>query len=265
MTDTHQDNETTIHDNKMNNFGLKLRAAREAQQISREEVAARLRLNPELIHQLETENFDKTPPTTFTRGYLRSYARLLNLDERDIAAALNTEKLALQQRTLIAAVQHTGVPMQESRYIHWFTGLIVLALIILMGFWWSTRPHAVPTQLQHETMKQPITQITQTPSASTITQPPVEIKNATTAANTQTAVSPVPSSAASIPAAATPPAPTTTAPVMAQSPTAVTPAVPVTLPPETELQQITATPPAKPAPRLPTTFSQPTEPGLEAD
>lgn len=63
-----------------------LRAARELQQLTVDDVANVLHLSREHIVALETGDFARLGPQVFVRGYLRSYARLLGLAEQSVLA-----------------------------------------------------------------------------------------------------------------------------------------------------------------------------------
>ena len=71
--------------------GARLRVAREARAMSVSEVAKQLHLDAKLIQALEEEDFAQIPAPTFVYGYLRSYARLLNLPESEIIAGYRHE------------------------------------------------------------------------------------------------------------------------------------------------------------------------------
>ena len=60
--------------------GPRLRAAREAQGLSVEEAAGRLRLMHRQIDAMEREDFESLGQPVFARGFVRNYARLLGLD-----------------------------------------------------------------------------------------------------------------------------------------------------------------------------------------
>jgi cytoskeleton protein RodZ len=64
--------------------GQLLKQAREARKWSVEQTAGQLRLTAAVVTALENNDFSKLPPPAFTRGYLRNYARLLELDEQRI-------------------------------------------------------------------------------------------------------------------------------------------------------------------------------------
>lgn len=67
--------------------GALVKAAREAQDLSQEEVADALRLLVRIVNDLEEQNWDRLPATTFTRGYYRAYAKFLELDVDAVLAA----------------------------------------------------------------------------------------------------------------------------------------------------------------------------------
>ncbi len=60
-------------------IGQALRAAREAQGLSVEDVATRLRLMQRQIEAMEADEFDSLGQPVFARGFVRNYARLLKL------------------------------------------------------------------------------------------------------------------------------------------------------------------------------------------
>ena len=68
--------------------GARLQAAREAAGLSLEQVSQQLKLAPRQVRALEEEDFAQLPGRTFARGFVRNYARLLNLDGDDLLALL---------------------------------------------------------------------------------------------------------------------------------------------------------------------------------
>ncbi len=69
--------------------GAVLRDAREARRLSVEEVAQTLKLTPRQVLAIEREEFDLLPGTTFARGFVRNYARLLQIDPAPLLAAID--------------------------------------------------------------------------------------------------------------------------------------------------------------------------------
>ena len=66
--------------------GATLQAAREAMEISCREVAEALNLPVRTVEAIEANDYEKLPGAVFTRGYIRAYAKLLELDSDPIVA-----------------------------------------------------------------------------------------------------------------------------------------------------------------------------------
>lgn len=60
--------------------GVLLREARERAGLSQEDIAGKLKLAPRQIAAIETGDWNSLPERTFTRGFMRSYARIVGLD-----------------------------------------------------------------------------------------------------------------------------------------------------------------------------------------
>ncbi|MDX1901503.1 MAG: helix-turn-helix domain-containing protein [Gammaproteobacteria bacterium] len=167
-------------------FGAKLQTARESLNLSRNEAAARLRLNPDIIRALETNDFKKTPHAIFTRGYLRAYARLLRFQDHEIESALNDSGLTITNGDFIAPVLQKKDNFGFERYMHFLSGFIALVLFGLIAVWWKI--HTKP-ELQ---IALPVAQQTTPASASPpVTAPTAPTTATVAAANTPPAMVPV--------------------------------------------------------------------------
>ncbi|RMG30375.1 MAG: hypothetical protein D6721_03840 [Gammaproteobacteria bacterium] len=67
--------------------GAHLRRLREARSLSREAVAEQLHLDLRILVALEEDRYEALPAPVFVRGYLRQYARLLEVDAEPLLAA----------------------------------------------------------------------------------------------------------------------------------------------------------------------------------
>lgn len=72
--------------------GYRLRAQRESNHLSLEEVGHHLRLDAQLIKALENDDYSRLPSPAYICGYLRSYARLLKLPEDEVVLAYSHGK-----------------------------------------------------------------------------------------------------------------------------------------------------------------------------
>lgn len=67
----------------MDSLGEFFRQAREARGLTLDEVASKTRIHPAFLMALEEGNFAKLPDQVFAKGFVRSYARSLGLDEEE--------------------------------------------------------------------------------------------------------------------------------------------------------------------------------------
>lgn len=68
--------------------GQRLRSEREALGVSLREVADTLNLSINVVQALEDDDYDQLPGAVFTRGYVRAYARLMDLDPAQLLERL---------------------------------------------------------------------------------------------------------------------------------------------------------------------------------
>src|ERR1700694_4514109 len=116
--------------------GARLRAAREAAGLSLDQVAQQLKLAPRQVKAREEESFGELPGRTFSRGFVRNYARLLHLDAQDLLAHLPdvAQAPALESPTLhstgsmIAELPSTSA--SRPGLGRWLIPLILIACIV---------------------------------------------------------------------------------------------------------------------------------------
>jgi cytoskeleton protein RodZ len=116
--------------------GARLRAAREAAGLSLDQVAQQLKLAPRQVKALEDESFGDLPGRTFSRGFVRNYARLLHLDAQDLLAHLPdvAQAPALDSPTLHSTgTMIAELPSSSARKAglgRWLIPLILVACIV---------------------------------------------------------------------------------------------------------------------------------------
>ena len=75
----------------MAEIGAELRRARLERKQSIEDVSRTTKISPTLIRAIESDNFAKLPGGLFTRGFLRAYAREVELDPEEIVGRYRAE------------------------------------------------------------------------------------------------------------------------------------------------------------------------------
>jgi cytoskeletal protein RodZ len=68
------------------NFGERLKRERELREVSQNELTTATRISPRYLEALENEQWDKLPGGVFNRGFVRSIAKYLGLDEEKLLA-----------------------------------------------------------------------------------------------------------------------------------------------------------------------------------
>ena len=70
----------------MESIGSILKKEREIRQVSIEEMAQTTRIPIRVLQNLEADRIDELPGDVFVRGFIRSYARSLGIDEAPLLA-----------------------------------------------------------------------------------------------------------------------------------------------------------------------------------
>lgn len=118
-------------------FGDKLRQTREALNLSLEDVAKAISLRPNILAKLENNEFvQKNIPSTFLRGYVRSYAKFLRIPDAEWANLTFGEahKNDLSKNT--RATRSVNQYSSHSRWVGTLTTIILLAAVGMTGLWW---------------------------------------------------------------------------------------------------------------------------------
>jgi cytoskeleton protein RodZ len=142
--------------------GARLRAAREAAGLSLEQVAQQLKLAPRQVRALEEEDFAQLPGRTFARGFVRNYARLLNLDGDDLLRQLPDSARAPALEA--PALHSTGAMIAElpSRgsvrpgFSRWVIPIVLVACIVAAATYeWYRGALAPPSEPKHAALPPP--------------------------------------------------------------------------------------------------------------
>ena len=116
--------------------GQMLAEARNKLSLSVEDVADKLKFKKNLVQNIEQDIFDQKLPATFNRGYLRSYAKLVNIDVNEVLSAYDMLGIAEVQRSEMQSFSNLTEKQAEHSRLMWLSYLIVAILIGLMVLWW---------------------------------------------------------------------------------------------------------------------------------
>jgi cytoskeleton protein RodZ len=111
-------------------FGEHLKREREMRGVSLEEISAATRISTRFLEALETEQWDHLPGGVFNRGFIRSVARFLGLDEESLIA-----EYALETKGRVDTGVVPDPPLDPPR--QWGPALLAVAAVLglLLAAW----------------------------------------------------------------------------------------------------------------------------------
>ena len=185
-------------------FGARLQWQRERLGLSVTDVAARLRLHPNQVRALEQEALSALPEAAYVRGFVRGYARVLDLDPAPLLADLGQKLVPAAASVVDGMAQARDYsPVRAAAREHASRKIVMagaVLLLIALGAlgWYAT----------HQPRREPPSAVTSSPTPPVPASPsapvPVTSGNAGSAPSTGGA-------APAAPAAATPDAATAAA------------------------------------------------------
>lgn len=113
--------------------GRRLREAREAKHQSVTEVAECLHLRPSIVSAIEDGDYRQIPGELFLKGYVKSYARHVGLDEESTIQILDRELEPLREEDERARIEHPLEEIQRRKEQRRRAGrwLVVVAVIVV--------------------------------------------------------------------------------------------------------------------------------------
>lgn len=116
--------------------GQRLRAEREARGMSQEEAARRLNLTVTYVEALEADDYERLPEAAFVKGYIRNYARELELPGDELASVYaemmveEAEEVPERVEVMPSAARRRWLPLALG-------GVGVLVVVIALVLWQS--------------------------------------------------------------------------------------------------------------------------------
>jgi cytoskeleton protein RodZ len=111
-------------------FGEHLKREREMRGVTLEEISAATRIAPRFLAALESEQWELLPGGVFNRGFIRSVARYLGLDEDSLVAEYALETRGRPEPGVVA-----DPPEEPDRNWARVFVVVVLALLVLASGW----------------------------------------------------------------------------------------------------------------------------------
>lgn len=129
--------EATHEQNAAHTTGERLRLAREQLGLSQQVVAERLCLKLSTVRDIEEDKAPADLASTFLRGYIRSYARLVHIPEEELLPMM--AKQVPVKTAKVAPMQTYALGKRRKKRDGWlmsFTWLVLFVVVGLTGAWW---------------------------------------------------------------------------------------------------------------------------------
>ncbi|MFZ4211428.1 cytoskeleton protein RodZ [Pantoea endophytica] len=129
--------EATQENSAVHSTGERLRLAREQMGLTQQNVAERLCLKLTTVRDIEEDKSPADLASTFLRGYIRSYARLVHVPEDDLLPMM--AKQAPVRAARIEPMQSFSLGKRRKKRDGWlmiFTWLVIFVVVGLTGAWW---------------------------------------------------------------------------------------------------------------------------------
>ena len=159
--------------------GPQLRAARERKGLTIDQVAAETRISKRHIENIEDGAFDTLPSRTYSVGFAKTIAKVVGLDQDDVAAMVRAE-LELEDPQERVASGQTFEPGDPNRApggkLVWFS--LFAVVLLLLGIFFASRalfsPGAELPALTDEAAEQEDAQLADSDDAGEADAPPVD-------------------------------------------------------------------------------------------
>lgn len=122
-----------------NNPGETLRAARTERKMSQLEIAQNLKISVAAVEGIENGLYDRLPGDTFARGYIRSYARLVGLDPNRLAVEFDRYRGIEARERPVSGISRVAEPRRTGNGVMRWAGLLLLLAVIASVVWWYDR------------------------------------------------------------------------------------------------------------------------------
>ncbi|MDR9826425.1 DUF4115 domain-containing protein [Vibrio sp. FNV 38] len=155
--------ETSVADTQQIQAGTLLQAKRQELGLSQQQVAERLCLKITVIKNLENNDFSGQQVTTFTRGYIRNYAKLVGIPDAEILCALNgCDSTQRKEQEMHSFSKKTNKERHDSRIMLITWGVLITIVGISVLWWFNERDNRELDLVQDLTPDSTVVEVTET-------------------------------------------------------------------------------------------------------
>lgn len=110
-------------------MGARLRRERELRQLTEQQVAEHLNLDPAVIRALEADDYAALGAAVFAKGHLRRYGAMLGVPDDELVDAFEQSRSQLPQPTLVPKAREEMLPVRARPRWPWVVGSLALFLV----------------------------------------------------------------------------------------------------------------------------------------
>lgn len=118
--------------------GAQLALVRAQKGYSLEYVAGKLHLRVRVIELLEVDDYQKMPEPVFVKGYLRAYAKLLDVPYQPLLEAFNRLYTPVRKSEKALLWQQSRRETNKAEHaVRWLTSVFAIVVLVAVGIWWQ--------------------------------------------------------------------------------------------------------------------------------
>lgn len=132
-------------------LGETLKEKRQALGLDINQIAEKLHLKPSLLMDIEAEQYDPALSVTFTKGYIRLYAKHLGLHPEEVLALFDTQTSLEKQPTKLRSFSQKVAKQASDARLMMVTYVIIALVVGLLIVWWVQQSNEQPAVTQDYT------------------------------------------------------------------------------------------------------------------
>ncbi len=126
--------------------GAVLKAKRESLGLSLEDIASKVHLRPSMLSDLEADVYDPSVSTTFVKGYIRLYAKHINLDAGPLLEQFENLNTVPKQPAKLRSFSQKVAKQASDARLMMVTYAIIAIVIALLVIWWIQQDNGLSSQ-----------------------------------------------------------------------------------------------------------------------
>lgn len=156
--------------------GHMLKEARESKGLSQQDVAEKLNFRVSLVQDIEKNHFNLSLPEAFNRGYLKNYAKLVNVGQESVLACYEKLEVAQGKCSGMQSFSKGTEKQAEHNMLMWLTYLILAILVTATVVWWLQTPSEQPEPIISDADQSTVVIDAKTEVAAALSDPEQQIQ-----------------------------------------------------------------------------------------